>query len=109
MAPPWPAHPSTLAVGDAKYKKVRDERVPNSDLYQLLAYSTALDLPGGLLVYAKGEDKEIVHRVRHADKRLEVAALDLSGTIDELHARIDELAHRVRALRGKAGQGRVAA
>ena len=42
-------------VGDAKYKRIRDEHVPNADLYQLLAYTTALDLPGGLLIYAQGE------------------------------------------------------
>ena len=42
-------------VGDAKYKMLTDERAPNADLYQMLAYATALDLPGGLLVYAKGE------------------------------------------------------
>ena len=41
-------------VGDAKYKRVTVESVPNADLYQLLAYVTALDLPGGLLVYAQG-------------------------------------------------------
>ena len=29
-------------------------RVPNADVYQLLAY-VALDLPGGMLVYAEGE------------------------------------------------------
>ena len=95
----WDGHKCTF-VGDAKYKKVRDDRVPNADLYQLLAYATALNLPGGLLVYAKGEDAEVVHCVRHAGKRLEVAALDLSGSIDEIHARIGGLARRVRALRG---------
>lgn len=98
-----------IFVGDAKYKKVHDERVPNADLYQLLAYATALNLPGGLLVYAKGEDKEIVHRVPNGGKSLEVAALDLSGTIGELHARIDDLARRVSALRGRAVPGRIAA
>ena len=86
-------------VGDAKYKRVQDERVPSADLYQLLAYATALDLPGGLLVYAGGEAEEVVHQVRHAGKQLEVAALDLSGTIGDLQARIRELAVRVRALR----------
>lgn len=94
----WDGHECTF-VGDAKYKKVKDDRVPNADLYQLLAYATALNLPGGLLIYAKGEDKEVVHCVRHAGKRLEVAALDLSGSIDEIHARIGELVNRVRALR----------
>ena len=93
----------------AEYKKVQDARVPNADLYQLLAYTVALDLPGGLLVYAKGEDREIVHRVRHAGKRLEVAALDLSGSIDELNARVGELAGRVRALRWEAVADRLAA
>ena len=36
-------------VGDAKYKNITGKSVPNADLYQLLAYTTALDLPGGLL------------------------------------------------------------
>ena len=70
-------------VGDAKYKNVAGERsVPNADLYQLLAYVTALDLPGGLLIYAQGEADTTTYRVRHSRKRLEVAALDLSGTME---------------------------
>ena len=89
-------------VGDAKYKRIRDERVPNADLYQLLAYTTALDLPGGLLIYAQGEEEQAVHQVRYAGKRLEIAALDLSGTIDELLAGIDKLENKVRALRHEA-------
>ena len=94
----WDGQDCTF-VGDAKYKRVRDDRVPNADLYQLLAYATALDLPGGLLVYAQGEADDVAHRVRHAGKRLEVSALDLSGTIDHLLERVDQLAERVRALR----------
>ena len=85
-------------VGDAKYK----QRVPNADLYQLLAYTTALDLPGGLLIYAQGEAEQVVHHVRYAGKRLEIATLDLSGTIDELLAGIDKLAERIGALRQEA-------
>ena len=42
-------------VGDAKYKNLTDRSTPNADLYQLLAYATALDLPGGSLIYAQGE------------------------------------------------------
>ena len=94
----WDGQDCTF-VGDAKYKRVRDDRVPNADLYQLLAYATALDLPSGLLVYAQGEADDVVHRVRYAGKRLEVSALDLSGPIDHLLDRIDKLAERVRALR----------
>ena len=86
-------------VGDAKYKRIGYEHAPNADLYQLLAYATALDLPGGLLIYAQGEAEPAAHQVRHAGIRLETATLDLSGTIDELLAHVDALAARVRALR----------
>ena len=96
-------------VGDAKYKRIIDDRVPNADLYQLLAYATALDLPGGLLIYAEGETAPATHMVRYAGKRLEVAALDLSGSPAQLLARIDGLSERVRALRiGAGGNLRVA-
>ena len=44
----WDGETCTF-VGDAKYKRVRVEGVPNADLYQLLAYVTALNLPAGLL------------------------------------------------------------
>ena len=73
-----------IFVGDAKYKKVNDKHVPNADLYQLLAYTTALDLPGGMLIYPKGEDEKTMHQVRHTGKQLEVAALDLSCSIEHL-------------------------
>ncbi len=95
----WWDGPTCRFVGDAKYKRVQDGHVPNADLYQLLAYATALKLPGGLLVYAQGETADAVHVIRHAGKRLEVAALDLSGTIGDLLRRIDGLAKRVRRLR----------
>ena len=98
----WWDGPTCTFVGDTKYKRINDERVPNADLYQLLAYATALDLPGGLLIYAQGEAEQVLHQVRYAGKRLEVATLDLSGTIDELLAGISELANRVHALRHEA-------
>ena len=74
---------------------------PNADLYQLLAYATALALPGGLLIYAQGEAEPAAYRVRHAEKRLEIAALDPSGTIDDLLARIGALAQRIRSMRAR--------
>ncbi len=89
-------------VGDAKYKRTQVRSVPNADLYQLLAYATALDLPGGLLVYAQGEADSSKYEVRHAGKRLEVAALDLDGTLDEVLASVKRLAQRVHALRDQA-------
>ena len=88
-------------VGDAKYK-VADGRARSGDLYQMLAYITALDLPGGLLIYAEGDLGTAVHEVRHTGRRLEVASLDLSGTLDEVLGRVDLLALRVRGLRDEA-------
>ena len=96
-------------VGDAKYKNIAGERVPNADVYQLLAYVTALDLPGGMLVYAEGEADTATYRVRHSGRRLEVTALDLSGTLDDVLDRVDDIAGRVRGLHDAAlGLGRAA-
>ncbi len=100
---------SCLFVGDAKYKKLTDKTLPNADLYQLLAYVTALDLPGGLLVYAQGQEYEETYSVRHSQKRLEVAALDLSGTLDAVLRRVCDLAESVKRLRDEANAPRAAA
>ena len=97
----WEGETCTF-VGDAKYKNLTNARVPHADLYQLLAYATALDLPGGLLVYAQGEADAASYCVRHAGKRLDVVALDLSGTLDDVMGRIHHVAARVLALRHEA-------
>ena len=95
----WWDGPACTFVGDVKYKRAESKSVPNhADLYQLLAYTTALDLPGGLLIYAEGEADNVVHEVRHAGKRLEIATLNLSGSINDLQVEIRKLADRVRAL-----------
>lgn len=98
----WREGSSNVFVGDAKYKRVVNEQVPNADLYQLHAYSTALDLPGGMLIYAKGEADPIVHEVRNSGTRLEVVALDLSGSLGNVLKRVDQIAVRVRGLRNEA-------
>ena len=98
----WRDGSSCVFVGDAKYKNITGKAVPESDIYQMLAYVTALDLPGGMLVYAKGEAEPVVHTVRHTGKRLEIAALDLSGALGEILADVGRLAGKVRALRDAA-------
>ncbi len=87
-------------VGDAKYKRA-DDGVRNSDLYQLLAYVTALDLPGGILVYGNGKDHHS-YTVRHSGKKLEMFPLDLSGSLDQVLAKVDEIAERARDFRQAA-------
>ncbi len=89
-------------VGDAKYKNITGERVPNADLYQMLAYATALDLPGGLLVYAKGEAALASYKVRHTDKRLEVVEVDLSKPLETILKRVAEIGCRISELRDEA-------
>ncbi len=105
----WWHGSSCLFVGDAKYKRIPHSHVPNADLYQILAYTTALDLPGGILIYAKGEADEASYQVRHSGKRLEIADLDLSGTLDEVLGRVNDLAYRIRTLRDEARELRPAA
>ena len=89
-------------VGDAKYKDLDDKGVRPDDLYQLLAYTTALDLPGGMLIYAQGDADTAVYEVRNSDKRLEVCALDLSMEFKDIFAQVDGLAEKVKELRDKA-------
>ena len=105
----WREGGACVFVGDAKYKNITGDRVPNADLYQLLAYITALNLPSGLLVYAQGEADAEAYTVRHAGKRLEVTALDLSGSLDDVLGRVGQLADKVRCLRAEALQATLVA
>ena len=98
----WRDGSRCVFVGDVKYKSINDERVRNSDLYQMLAYVTALGLPGSLLIYAKGEAEAAKYKVRRSGKLLEVDALDLSGPLDCVLQRVRGLAERVRVLRTAA-------
>ena len=87
-----------MFVGDAKYKDITDKTVPESDIYQMLAYVTALNLRGGMIIYA-GEAENRVYRVRHTDKAIEVTSLDISGTLDEILTNVRGLACKIRMLR----------
>ena len=99
----WKEGTSYRFVGDAKYKRIKDERIPNADLYQMLAYVTASGLPGGMLIYAKedGESDGTIYRVRNSGeelKELHVVALDLEGDLDAILGRVGEVAGRIREL-----------
>ena len=85
-------------VGDLKYKKA-DHGIPNADLYQLLAYTIGADLPGGLLIYAQGEEDPTVHAINHAGKQLEIMAVDLSGSPERILAKVGKVAERIRSTR----------
>lgn len=97
---------SARFVADVKYKLTDEEATgQDADLYQLLAYTTALGLPEGALIYcsdARGEPAVSSIRVRHSDKELHTYAVDLSGTPDEvgenMRALADWIADRAESL-----------
>jgi 5-methylcytosine-specific restriction enzyme subunit McrC len=66
-----------VAVGDAKYKALEIEEMPNADLYQLLGYCSAMGLPRGLLIYATAQALE-VQRVLQAGIELRVIGVDMT-------------------------------
>ncbi|KPC60661.1 McrC family protein [Streptomyces chattanoogensis] len=80
------------AVVDAKYKAEKRAGFPDADLYQMLAYCTALGLPEGHLVYAKGNAPHTAHRIRHAGIVIHQHALDLDQSPARLLAQVRRLA-----------------
>jgi len=88
----WHLGGRPAAVVDAKYKAEKPSGFPDADLYQLLAYCTALQLPRGHLVYAKGNEEPARHLVRNADVEIVCHALDLAARPAELLAQVRRLA-----------------
>ena len=82
----WKLHGSAMAVIDAKYKAVKPMGYPNADLYQLLAYCTALGLRTGHLVYAEGNETAVRHVIRRSGIQIVCHAIDLNSSPDELLA-----------------------
>ncbi|MFZ2528187.1 MAG: restriction endonuclease [Rhodococcus sp. (in: high G+C Gram-positive bacteria)] len=80
------------AVIDAKYKAERPAGFPDADLYQMLAYCTALGLRHGHLVYAKGNEPVRSHRVRRSGIQLHCHTLDLASHPAALLTQVDTLA-----------------
>lgn len=89
-------------VGDIKYKITDTAVASTSDYYQLLAYTTAMNLPEGVLIYCRGEgdvnQQSVV--VKNAEKRLVVHALNLAGTPENVEREIDELAAMIASTSG---------
>lgn len=84
-------------VADTKYKLTESGTGRNADYYQMLAYTTALGLGSGALIYCQttGEapSKEIV--VKSAGQRLLTYPLDMTRPAAELELVIMELAESV--------------
>lgn len=88
-----------LAVLDAKYKAEKPEGFPEADLYQLLAYCTALELSVGHVVYAKGfGETERRHVIRGNGVEIVQHVLDLTLPPDGLLRQIQRIAAAVAGL-----------
>ena len=98
----WWENRRCMFVGDVKYKRTGAQGAPNADIYQVLAYAVAAELPRALLIYAAGEHEEVTYDIPHAGKQVEVAVLDLGGEPDELLARVEALATKVREHRARS-------
>ncbi|MFF3178611.1 McrC family protein [Rhodococcus pyridinivorans] len=84
-------------VADIKYKLTDDARARSQDYYQLLAYTTAMDLPEGMLIYCRRQDTTALRTVtvRNADKRLVCCPIDLTGTPEDVERELTALAERI--------------
>ena len=91
----WYLDGEPAAVIDAKYKAEKPAGFPDADLYQMLAYCTALELADGHLVYAKGNAAEVRHEVRHAGVTIHAHTVDLDTPPAELLAQVVKLAGRI--------------
>lgn len=85
------------AVVDAKYKAEKRGGYPDADLYQMLAYCTALGLREGHLVYAKGNAAHGAHQVRRAGIVIHQHALDLDQEPAGLLSAVAAVARRMDA------------
>jgi 5-methylcytosine-specific restriction enzyme subunit McrC len=91
----WQRQRRDAAVVDAKYKAETPAGYPNADLYQLLAYCTALGLSRGHLVYAAGSGYPAVHTIHNAGVKIACHALDLATPPGHLLAQVRDLATRL--------------
>jgi len=85
-----------VLTADCKYKRVAPGSHIEGDLYQLVAYCTALGVERGLLIYPRHlapMDGEIA--VRHSRLTIWEAAIDLGGDRTALDAECDRLARVV--------------
>jgi 5-methylcytosine-specific restriction enzyme subunit McrC len=88
------AHGDVVAVADVKYKVTSEGIGRTNDYYQLLAYTTALNLRFGLLIYCQSEH-EVLPRgivVKHSGQALRTYAVSLDGNAADIEAEMRRLA-----------------
>jgi 5-methylcytosine-specific restriction enzyme subunit McrC len=88
----WVVDGRPQAIIDAKYKGIADGRPSDDDLYQMVAYCSALNVTHAHLVHAERPAERTHLAIRFTDIVVHIAGLDLASPLDELHAQIDALA-----------------
>jgi 5-methylcytosine-specific restriction enzyme subunit McrC len=83
-------------VGDVKYKDLDARRLPNSDVYQVLAYAIGANLPTAMLIYA-GSGPRFSLSVSHAGVEVKIFNLDLRRAISEIEDQLDVIAEAALA------------
>jgi 5-methylcytosine-specific restriction enzyme subunit McrC len=94
----WTCGGEPVAVIDAKYKAEKPSGFPNADIYQMLAYCTALGLHEGHLIYAKGNETETTAVIRNAAIAVRCHTVDLNSAPDVLLGQVDQLASSIATL-----------
>jgi len=83
-----------VMVGDTKYKLSETGKGRSSDYYQMLAYTTALRLPAGVLIYCQSTGEAPQRRVvvKNAGQALYTYPLDMTGSAKKLEGEVKVLA-----------------
>jgi len=85
---------NAVYVADTKYKITADGYGRDTDYYQILAYTRALDVPAGMLIYCQrdGDAPPRAITVGTHQTRLDTSALTLNGTPADIEHRLKGLA-----------------
>ncbi len=93
----------SVLVGDCKYKRIGPRPDSDSDIYQMVAYCTALGLDIGVLIYPRhlaDVDDELV--LRRSRIRLRRMTMDLGLPLSELRSEADRLCGELMLIAGAA-------
>lgn len=90
-------HRRPMLVADCKYKALATGEHRHHDLYQILAYCTALRIDTGTLIYPRHlVDIDTTLSIRGNGVQIHEISIDLRGTPEEIGEQFDALALRVQ-------------
>lgn len=87
-------------VADVKYKDSDSKEPPNADVYQMLAYCTATELPAGLLIYAGSRESEFA-TIRNCGRRVMITSINLKMPPSGILSQVNEIARYMRVSTGQ--------